>query len=390
MAKSTASTKVRRRSAGEGTVYPFRGGHRGAITWTDPDGTRHRRTVSGAPPTRPAASSTISAATSASGRWPRPGRRSPSATTSPAGSNATGRASARRLGEAARSHVRVYLDPGARPDRAGPPDRSRRGARPVGLPRTGRPDRPAKRTRGRQNAAGISPLDSPPHPHDPPPGARRCRPGRAGRVATRPPSRGRRTSRIGRSPTCRRGSWPAARRDAGRRIRPALRPRGDDRAPPRRVARPRLGRRGRRAPDASVARWPGRTATAGRLPSRSRRRSRRTIPLPARPRQALETQRDAAGFAERRRRHGLAEPRRARVHRCGRPAAAAGGACRASSAGPATAPASRRSGSMTSATARRRRCWPKASRWPSSANGSGHAGIAITASRTTPPSCPSC
>lgn len=47
MTKSTASTKVRRRSAGEGSVYPFRGGHRGAITWTDPDGTQHKRTVTG-------------------------------------------------------------------------------------------------------------------------------------------------------------------------------------------------------------------------------------------------------------------------------------------------------------------------------------------------------
>jgi integrase len=47
MPKSTAATKVRRRSAGEGAVYAFRGGHRGAITWTDPDGTRHKRTVMG-------------------------------------------------------------------------------------------------------------------------------------------------------------------------------------------------------------------------------------------------------------------------------------------------------------------------------------------------------
>lgn len=46
MPKSTAP-KVRRRSAGEGAVYPFQGGHRGAITWTDPDGTRHKRVVQG-------------------------------------------------------------------------------------------------------------------------------------------------------------------------------------------------------------------------------------------------------------------------------------------------------------------------------------------------------
>jgi integrase len=43
----TKSPKVRRRSAGEGTVYPFRGAHRGALTWTEPDGTQHKRTVTG-------------------------------------------------------------------------------------------------------------------------------------------------------------------------------------------------------------------------------------------------------------------------------------------------------------------------------------------------------
>ena len=45
MSKST--TSVRRRSGGEGTVYPYRGGHRGAITWTDPDGKRQKRIVTG-------------------------------------------------------------------------------------------------------------------------------------------------------------------------------------------------------------------------------------------------------------------------------------------------------------------------------------------------------
>lgn len=48
MAKSTATRgKVRRRSPGEGTVYPFRDRHRGAITWTDEAGIRHKRTVTG-------------------------------------------------------------------------------------------------------------------------------------------------------------------------------------------------------------------------------------------------------------------------------------------------------------------------------------------------------
>ena len=46
MPKSTA-TKNRRRSPGEGSVYPFRDGYAGAIAWTDPDGTRHRRTLTG-------------------------------------------------------------------------------------------------------------------------------------------------------------------------------------------------------------------------------------------------------------------------------------------------------------------------------------------------------
>lgn len=46
MPKSTAKS-TRRRSPGEGSVYPFRGAHRGVVTWTDPDGARHRRTVRG-------------------------------------------------------------------------------------------------------------------------------------------------------------------------------------------------------------------------------------------------------------------------------------------------------------------------------------------------------
>lgn len=46
MGKSTGQSN-RRRSAGEGSVFPFRGKHRGAITWTDPDGTQHKRTVTG-------------------------------------------------------------------------------------------------------------------------------------------------------------------------------------------------------------------------------------------------------------------------------------------------------------------------------------------------------
>jgi integrase len=46
MVKSTGRSD-RRRSPGEGSVYPYRGGHRGAVTWTEPDGTRRRRVVTG-------------------------------------------------------------------------------------------------------------------------------------------------------------------------------------------------------------------------------------------------------------------------------------------------------------------------------------------------------
>ena len=49
MEKSTAR-RARRRSGGEGSIYKVDGGRRwrGAVTWTEPDGTRRRRVVSGA------------------------------------------------------------------------------------------------------------------------------------------------------------------------------------------------------------------------------------------------------------------------------------------------------------------------------------------------------
>ena len=43
----TTAPKVRRRSSGEGSVYENGDRWRGAVTWTDPAGTRHRRTVTG-------------------------------------------------------------------------------------------------------------------------------------------------------------------------------------------------------------------------------------------------------------------------------------------------------------------------------------------------------
>jgi hypothetical protein len=46
--RGTAHRSERRPSPGEGSVYGSADGkrYRGAITWTDPDGTRHRRVVS--------------------------------------------------------------------------------------------------------------------------------------------------------------------------------------------------------------------------------------------------------------------------------------------------------------------------------------------------------
>ena len=46
MAKSTAA-KARRRANGEGSIFEYRGGWRAAITYTDADGIRRRRTVTG-------------------------------------------------------------------------------------------------------------------------------------------------------------------------------------------------------------------------------------------------------------------------------------------------------------------------------------------------------
>lgn len=41
-----STVKGRRRANGEGSIYPYRGGWRGAVTWTDAGGTRRRRVVS--------------------------------------------------------------------------------------------------------------------------------------------------------------------------------------------------------------------------------------------------------------------------------------------------------------------------------------------------------
>src|SRR4051812_34149341 len=39
--------RKRRRANGEGSIYPYRGGWRGALTWTDSQGTLRRRVTSG-------------------------------------------------------------------------------------------------------------------------------------------------------------------------------------------------------------------------------------------------------------------------------------------------------------------------------------------------------
>ncbi len=156
MPKSTATTKVRRRSAGEGAVYPFRGGHRGAITWTDPDGTRHKRTVTGR------------TADEARGKLDDLRRDLRLGTLAPAGPALTvgdylagwierDRMRVRPATWRGReSHVRVYLVPSL-----GRIALARLSAADVervlsAFLVTGRPDRPAKRCRGRQNAGGIS------------------------------------------------------------------------------------------------------------------------------------------------------------------------------------------------------------------------------------------
>ena len=155
MAQSTAR-KVRRRSAGEGSVY--RNGDRwaGALTWTDPDGTRHRRIVTGR--TSDEARDKLDELR----RELRLGTLT-SGPTLTVGEYLAGwierdrvrvRPSTWRGHE---SHVRVYLIPSI-----GRIPLARLSAADVeralsAFLVSGRPERPAKRTRGRQNAAGISP-----------------------------------------------------------------------------------------------------------------------------------------------------------------------------------------------------------------------------------------
>ncbi len=156
MGKSTAPTKVRRRSAGEGAVYPFRGGHRGAITWTDPDGTRHKRTVTGR------TADEARAKLDDLRRELRLGTLAPAGSALTVGDFLAGWIERDRMRvrpatwRGRESHVRVYLIPSL-----GRIALARLSAADVERALSaflvgGRPDRPAKRTRGRQNAAGIA------------------------------------------------------------------------------------------------------------------------------------------------------------------------------------------------------------------------------------------
>jgi integrase len=157
MPESTAR-RSRRRSAGEGSVYRRGDGWRGAVTWTEPSGSRHRRTVSGR--------------TQAEARQKLDDLRAELRLDKlkPAGPQLTlgefledwvdrYRASVRpSTWRTAEMHVRVYLVP-----TLGRRLVSRLSAADVehalsAFLVTGRPNRPQKRGRGRQNPAGIAPL----------------------------------------------------------------------------------------------------------------------------------------------------------------------------------------------------------------------------------------
>lgn len=159
MVKSTA-TKTRRRSAGEGTIWrrKDRPGWRGVILWTDPDGTRHRRTVTGQ--TSDEARERLDVLR----HELRLGTLAHAGAALTVGEFLTGwierdRARVRPSTWRTREmHVRCYLVPAL-----GRHVLARLSAADVeralsSFLITGRPDRPAKRGRGRQNATGIAPL----------------------------------------------------------------------------------------------------------------------------------------------------------------------------------------------------------------------------------------
>jgi integrase len=155
MPKSTGKSD-RRRSAGEGSIYPYRAGHRGAITWTDPDGSRHKRTVTGrtADETR--------AKLDELRRELRLGTLAPAGPVLTVGEYLAGWIQRDRMRvrpstwRGRESHIRVYLIPSL-----GRIPLARLAATDVekalsSFLATGRPNRPAKRGRGRTNPGGIS------------------------------------------------------------------------------------------------------------------------------------------------------------------------------------------------------------------------------------------
>lgn len=159
MPKSTA-TKVRRRSPGEGAVFEYpkgSGRYRGAITWTDPDGTRHKRVVSGR------TSADARAKLDDIRRDLRLGTIAPSGRPDTVEDYLTGWIDKYRLTvrpstwQSAAMHVRAYLIPalGRLPlARLSPADVEDAMARFLAH---GMPERPARRGPGRQNAGGVSP-----------------------------------------------------------------------------------------------------------------------------------------------------------------------------------------------------------------------------------------
>ncbi len=153
----SAPTKVRRRSAGEGSVYENDGRWRGAVTWTEPDGKRHRRTVTGR------TSDEARGKLDDLRRDLRLGTLAPAGPALTVGDFLAGWIERHRTyvrpatWRGQEMHVRVYLIPAL-----GRLTLARLTAADVerslsAFLVSGRPDRPAKRTRGRQNVAGISP-----------------------------------------------------------------------------------------------------------------------------------------------------------------------------------------------------------------------------------------
>lgn len=155
----TQPTK-RRRSPGEGSVYRAQDGWRGAVSWTDPDGRRHRRVVRGATAAEARAKLDELRATIARARRLGIAVPDPSLTLGAylAGWIERYRPTVRpATWRTAEMHVRCYLTPSLG---AVPLSRLSIGdveAAMASWLRDGLPVRPAEPTRGRRNAAGVSP-----------------------------------------------------------------------------------------------------------------------------------------------------------------------------------------------------------------------------------------